>query len=357
MDAQHTPPVVGEAHGEDLLLAWLRGRQTGIGSSDSPVLLLGEVYGRTPMSLYLDKVQPIVAAPEDDDTPDFRRGRTYEPLALALYTQEHPEAVIRRPLTPEERYRDFQVRGVPPWLFADFDGLFLPRAADGSAWVLEVKCPRAWTMRRIRAGGPLPYHHAQSQHLALVAQQVAQTPAGLLGWHGPVAGTRMLCYDCEEVEVLTFDLPHAHAMQHDILTRGEQFWACVQRRAPEALEDLCFSPVDTPMHPPSEKTYVAVEGEAWQHTAQQFAAARRAFAQADAEQEKWKAIVQAGMTQADLTRVLLPNDIKVIYAQQRGRTSFDRVACQAAHPEVPLGDFYKRGQPFYQMRVYAPKED
>lgn len=87
-------------------LEWLKGRQHGVGSSDSPILALGEVFKHTPVDLYIDKKKSLT---EDDllstdDNPHFRRGHTYEPLAAAIYAMQSG-LKIYTPETDEERDR------------------------------------------------------------------------------------------------------------------------------------------------------------------------------------------------------------------------------------------------------------
>jgi hypothetical protein len=351
MTIMHTPPHAGD-DGTALRMAWLRARQGGVGSSDTPVLRLGTVYERTLLSLYYEKIMPPLD--EGADNPDFRRGRTYEPLALALYAQQHPEVTIRRPGSAAERYADFMIPGPSQDLYADLDGLLLPRDPTQPAWVLEVKCPRQWTIDAIRDTGLKPVHVEQSQHLALVARAAAARPEGLLGWHGAVAGTRVLVYDSESVELLTFDVPHDDAVQADIQARATAFMAVVRDRATDRLAQL-QPPVEVPVLP-SSKCYVPVTGPAWDSLARDFLAARSAADAAKAEADRLKAIVETTLISARLEKVLLPGGAKVSYTESAGKTSLDKRALQLAHPNIRLADFETRGAPSRSLRVYPAKE-
>lgn len=352
MTITHTSPTSGD-DGTALRMAWLRSRQSGVGSSDTPVLRIGTVYERTLLALYYEKIMP----PRDDgsDNPDFRRGRTYEPLALALYAQQHPEVIIRRPGSAAERYADFMIHGPSPDLYADLDGLLLPRDPTQPAWVLEVKCPRQWTIDAIRDTGLKPVHIEQSQHLALVARKAAARPEGLLGWHGAVSGTRVLVYDSEQVELLTFDVPHDDAVQADIQARAAAFMSIVRDRAPDRLAQM-MPPVAASVLP-SSKNYVPVTGPTWEALERDFMAARAAADAAKAEADRLKGVVETALQTATFYKIILPGGTKISYTESVGKTSLDKRALQLAHPAIKLADFETRGAPSRSLRVYPAKEE
>lgn len=91
--------------------AWIAFRQAHIGSSDAPVIV-GESPYRSPLDLYLEKVQ----GPEEVDADKarlFRIGHRMEPLILDLYSEETGRKV--------RRGRVLESRDLP-WLSASLDG-------------------------------------------------------------------------------------------------------------------------------------------------------------------------------------------------------------------------------------------
>jgi len=163
-------------------------------------------------------------------------------------------------------------------------------------------------------------------------------------------------YDSEQVELLTFDVPHDDEVQNDIISRATAFMAIVRIREPNQLEKM-LPPVEDAPPLPSSTDYVPVTGQAWEVLARDFLSARASAEVAKAQADRWKGVLEDAMIAAKLDKVRLPDGSKVSYTLGAGRATLDKRALQLAHPEVKLSDFETRGKPSRSLRVYPAKED
>ena len=208
-----------------LELDWLRRRQEGIGSSDSAVVYLGEVFKRDRVALYLDKVRALGPSDvlEGLANPAFVRGHRYEPEALALLATALG-APVHAPATAAERYGAYMLRDPGrPWLFADLDGL----CADG--WIAEAKAPTQRNADAYRRDGVPDHNLIQGQHLIHVVQAVADAGLPLpglgvmpAGWRCP--GVRFAVYEPDNVAVQVYEVPPDEQVIAALVERDRAFW-------------------------------------------------------------------------------------------------------------------------------------
>jgi len=302
-----------------LELEWLRGRQTGVGSSNSPVLVLGQVYGRTPLDVYLSKKTEVALS---EESPDLRRGHTYEGLAAAMYEQRSGIKVYV-PETDQERYVGYQRRDPDrDWLYADFDGI----CEDG--WVLEVKSPRQRRCDRFRTEGAPEYYQVQCQHLAHIANVAHDLPGVGSKWRGKIKGTRLVIYEPENVDLIVIELPLDPEMVARIIDTAEDFW-----KNHVLADNPPLAPPPTPRKKrPKGKggKYTDVEGEAWEEASAAFLVAKQLADAAKARVDRAKATIAEAMQSSGLERVMVPDGTKFQYVPQAGRRTFDKKAAQAA---------------------------
>lgn len=329
-------------------LEWLKGRQAGVGSSDSPVLALGEVFKHTPVDLYIDKKKTLEA--EDllsvADNPHFRRGHTYEPLAAAMY-EATSGIKIFAPVTDEERYKTFQVWDPDSPMFADFDGF----CEDG--WVLEIKSPMQRVADSFRTTGIRDYYMIQSMHLAHCANVC---PLPFLGadaekWLGKIKGTRVVIYECENVALQVIELPFDPDMIKVIRSNAIRFWnENVVPSLPPAAKKY-----EQPVTKKQKAKYAQQEGKAWKDAVNTFKMAKERELAAKRGMDAAKRMISEVMSESEQEAVQV-GPHKFLYRQVAGRKSFSKSALQADFPDLDLSKYEVQGKPHVQFNYYGPKD-
>lgn len=325
-------------------IGWLSSRQTGVGSSDSPILALPskKVFNKTPVSLYIGKKEPI--KPNTTDNPNFRRGHTYEPLAIEM-AQFKLGQKIYSPQTDEERWNDFQVRDPGrAHLYADFDGL----REDG--WVVEVKSPMQRVADSIRENGLKDYYQVQGQHLVHVASVGALPYLGKLPDGCP--GVCFVIYECETVSVQVYEIPRNDEMIAAILSNADNFWLnYVEKDIPPT--DMIQEWAEVPK---SKAKYVEVSGEAWEEALKQYVIANEAEQSARRRLEAAKERIKNAIVDSKLEKIIV-NRHKFSYGKQSGRRTLNEDKLLADYPTIDLDKYKIRGEPFDVMRHYGPKDE
>jgi len=328
---------------------WLEGRQAGVGSSDSPVLALGEVFKKTPVDVYISKKRTV--KPEDaeeSDNPHLRRGKVYEPLAAALYEQQTGIKVYA-PETDEERFGPYQVWDPDSPMFADFDGF----CEDG--WVLEIKSPMQRVADSFKASGIRDYYMIQSQHLAHVANVC---PLPFLGadaekWIGKVKGTRVVIYECENVALQIVELPIDKDIVDAIRRNAIKFWG------ESVVVNLPPAPTRYEQPPESkEKTkskYTQMEGEAWQRAVDAYKLAKEREAGAKVAIDSAKKMIIGVLKEAKIEAVQIGRH-KFLNRLVAGRKSFSKSLLQADFPDLDLTKYEVQGAGYVQFNYYGPKD-
>ncbi len=322
---------------------WLNSRKRGVGSSDSPVLALGEVFGKTPLDLYINKKAPI--QPQADNV-NFRRGHTYEPLAIALAEAQLGQKIYA-PKNDHERWNDFQVWDPDrPHLYADFDGL----REDG--WVVEVKSPMQRIADKIRIEGLKDYYQVQGQHLVHVAS-VGELPyLGKLPEGCP--GVCYVIYECESVSVQIYEVPRNEQMIGAILSNADNFWLNHVALDVPPSDGIAVAQMSIPK---TKTEYEPVDGDAWDEAVRQLVIADEASAAAQLRLDAAKERIKSAMSVAGLTKAMTNNGHRFQFTSQNGRKSLDKKKLIADHPNINLEAYEVQGKPFMTFRHYGPKDN
>lgn len=165
--------------------AWLKARRKHggvfrIGSSDAPIIVLGEHHGRTTLDLWLEKMTGQPEQPAGDAGYDLRQGHALEDVCAveaalslgAVSTCQGPGARVRR-------RGGILAHANHKFMTANLDRMitgldsFDDRSLSGPG-VLECKAPRYASMLKVKQGGPRPGTIIQVLHqLAVTGWQWA----------------------------------------------------------------------------------------------------------------------------------------------------------------------------------------
>ena len=131
-------------------------RQTYIGSSDTAAIL-GISPWKTPLDVYLDKVQPRVEITDPDKLRVLNRGKRMEPYVIDLLAEETGLEIVRR----GERYVDLEY----DFLAAEIDA----EAASGENIEIKTVSPfkaKEWGEQQ---SDEIPVHYAaQAMHALMI---------------------------------------------------------------------------------------------------------------------------------------------------------------------------------------------
>lgn len=131
-------------------------RQTYIGSSDTAAIL-GISPWKTPLDVYLDKVQPRVEITDPDKLRVLNRGKRMEPYVIDLLAEETGLEIVRR----GERYIDTEYN----FLAAEIDA----EAASGENIEIKTVSPfkaKEWGEQQ---SDEIPVHYAaQAMHAMMI---------------------------------------------------------------------------------------------------------------------------------------------------------------------------------------------
>jgi putative phage-type endonuclease len=188
--------------------AWREARRCSdglyrIGSSDAPVIVYGEMFGRSLIDLWMEK-RGMQEGPEENY--DMRQGHLLEEVCAREWSI----------MTGRRVYRRHAILHHPdhPWMTANLDRV-ISHGDDGQGpGILEAKSPRYGTMVEVVNNGP------SKAHLIQVLHQLAVT-----GWRWAV-----LAYYHRDWGVRAF--PVARKGNQDIITeiirRERLFWEALQ---------------------------------------------------------------------------------------------------------------------------------
>ena len=180
-------------------------RNSYIGGSDVGPLLLGEVHGDTPYTVWQHKTGRVTR-PNLDGLPDIERGKRLQADAL--------DAILSQ--CPDTDYADE--------VLVSADECF-PASGHvdrlGAGWLVEAKCPRASRFFRVREHGPDHAHVLQVQYYLMLTGITR-------GW------LTYFCADAWESE--TFEVVASERVHEIIRQRCADFWVCVQADEPPEMD-------------------------------------------------------------------------------------------------------------------------
>ncbi|MCP4679702.1 MAG: hypothetical protein GY854_30280 [Deltaproteobacteria bacterium] len=276
----------------------------GIGGSESPILMLGEHYGKTTEDLYC--LKRGLTEPEDlDGVPDIQRGKTLEPIAADEFARTTGLTVIISPVF----LRDGAMIGHRDATVVSPDGKYL---------VLEIKCPRSSRYHRMLSEGADLGHQVQCQHYMHISG-------------APMAYLALFCADMWELTII--EIPRNDRLIKHLVSRCEKFWDGVQRG--ELVEFPPLPHSDFPKIGAQAVEFEADYLEQWSNLERQKADIENQIAQyKQALMNDW------------------PDDAKKITSklgsisliQNGARETFDSKRFRAEHPEI-YEQYKKTGRP------------
>jgi hypothetical protein len=326
---------------------WLEQRRSCIGSSDMPILWLGEHYGKDASALWRNKMG---LEPREELTgDDIERGNTYEPIALAKIA-ERWGGTVHAAADDADKWARFyrRIEGRP--LHGNLDGTWID--PEGRAWVLEVKAPRQWRASRMRAEGPEEAWRVQAHFLAGIAD--ACGAPGIAP--GQVHGVIVAVYESDTTQVQRWEYPLTSASREwiaEMFLAAEQWW--------EAHVVANVPPNRAPAHPvpptPVQKgkdkdRYVPVEGEGWERASRAYELAVQRWKAAEADEERARELLDQAMGIAGLDAVQV-GGLKFLLSETKGRVTLDEKLLRAEHPELDWPRYQKQGKASRSFRAYG----
>ena len=310
--------------------AWLRWRKQGIGGTDAAAII-GEGYdGRGPLDVYIEKTSDAIdePAPGSDLALILERGRELEPNVAARYERE-----TGRRLTT-----------IAPAVHRDFD--FLRGSADRVVddaqknIVVELKTAAAPTFQRMKLDGLPKRYWIQLQHYL----EVYDVDFGSFGVLQP-----------DSWKFLCFDVKRDRDFGALLVERLVAFWngnvvprippAPTAGRPMESLPDVGGELIRVD----NLDARLALQFYALSDS---FKVARGLAEEASAFEDDVKGRLKLWLESNGID-VVEGNGLRIYYKEQAGRATLDKKALQAAHPDVRLSDFEKRGAPFRTLRTFT----
>lgn len=296
---------------------WLDERRKGIGGSDSPVVLLGEYFGKTRKDLFLEKTGQV--SPEElDKNPDVRRGTRQEPIAAALYQEITGNKVrkVNRILTHPEK----------PFMLANIDREIL--GMDGA--ILEIKCPRAGVFRKWQMEGIPEGPQIQGNHYMAVKRK------GLVVF-------AIFCAELDEMMVVPVE--RDQELIDYIEDADTNFWNLVE--AGEFTEQETQEKLELP---PVGGEVITIDHPDWEKAVQSLRTAKELKADAEELEAEAKAKVQSIMEEREAD-VVQGAGARVYWKWRDGKASVDAKRLQREEPDI-YQRYLKRGKPFRVFRPY-----
>lgn len=299
--------------------AWLRARRKHgglfrIGSSEAPLIVLGEHHGRTQLDLWLEKMGQ---SPEAADEFDLRQGRALEEVCAKEAAQAL--GAVRSCKGPGVRLR--RRRGIMrhpkrAWMIASLDrvltGLdsFEDQPLKGPG-LLECKAPRYAGMLRVKQDGLPPAALIQVLHQL----EVTGWGWGLCAHYHRDFGVLLHLVRRDQHQSLT----------SEIIRREKAFWSCLQagETPPPLGKDL--QPVKVP--PQFRQATAWRDGLIWQVALRRLEQARE---KKDAAEAEWTS------TRRDL-QFLMGN-------MQEVHTPWGQVSWKQAKPSARLDSKLMRAE-------------
>lgn len=298
---------------------WLKWRQSVIGGSDAAAVVGKHPY-KTKQELYTEKVSPIF---RESDSLILQRGLAMEPLVAKRFERETGRKIRRQPAR------------VHPWhdfIGCTIDYQVLSTDSDQTE-LLECKTANQYMFRKIRLEGLQEFQYLQAQH-------------NLAVWGYDICWFAFLCPDTWEF--IKFRVERNERIIDWLIEEEARFWFDhVLKRIPPDDD----KPRRTEKIPEIGGDLVTLDTPDFMDAVDAYNQAKRIAKEAEELLGAAASKIQAVM--ADRKTDVIAGGGKIFYwREQAGRVSFDKVALQAAHPEIDLSAFEKRGKPFKSFRPY-----
>lgn len=192
--------------------AWLEGRQTGIGASDS-ASILGLNPWKSAYQLWAEKTGLI--EPEDlSDNEAVKWGIRLEPTIIQAFAEDYTRNVEPWPQHCIVRHP------AHPWMTCTPDA---EEVSCTERWPVQVKTTSQWNEAEWEDNSAPIYYQVQLQHEMEVLGASKGTLVVLIGAH------RLLCRDYKRNE----------RFLDSMIPKLSQFWDCVQTKTPPPHDDTC----------------------------------------------------------------------------------------------------------------------
>ncbi len=295
-------------------------RKQFIGASDMPAILGLSEY-RSPLDVYNEKVGLVAPFAGNRNT---ERGTRLEALAAELYQERTGRRLHKRKTELIHERLDY------------LRGHIDRRVVGEDKRVVEIKCPSLGMFHKIKREGP-------------PVQWLIQLQIYMLLDKSAVASFAIFCADA--FDLVTFDVDQQPDLYPEYERAAAEFWERVQnRQPPEPLE------VDK-----TKFEFLRTAGEVTRRTDDAFLEAAHLLHEADRlrrDGETLHALAKQQMIEAaGGYGKFETHGLRLHYQLQRGRTTLDKKALAAAHPEIDLSLFEKEGSPFETFRAVWLNEE
>lgn len=299
---------------------WLIERRKGIGGSDSPVILLGNVFGKKPIDIAIEKLgAPMV----DEETGPIKRGRYMEPHVAEMWAEKTGKKI--------RKSKEMAWHPQHKFIFAnmDYDVIGDPRGLG----FMDVKCPGFMNYRKIKQYGLPHYMIVQGQHYLSFPEYQ---------W-GSFA-----IFSTEYWEMITVDIDPDLDLQNRIIEVDREFWASIvlSGKLPEESVE--------PFELPDE------EGEVTTMNTPEFIEALVELKEASEIYDDAGELKKAA--QEDMKTLMGDNGVveggdeevyaRVYHKHQKGSLTFQKARFVVKHPDIKIDKFYKRGKGSRPFKVY-----
>lgn len=254
---------------------WLAGRRNGIGGSDAQILL-GQVAGRGPADLWLDKVD---GSEKSTTTERMKWGIRQEHGIRTGYAEDSGRDVI----APESPFTIVR-NGAIPWLSFSPDGFQYAKDDFDGPGIIQVKNVASDQRWKWEDGVPEQYV-VQVQHEMMVGGWQWSTVVALFGGN-----------ECD-----WWDLEANETFQKSLLAVEADFWDHVQRQVCPPVDPELRSALATlkRLYSESEHATISLSGSRWTAALDRIQAAKLAIKEEQEEIDRLTAAIQAEMKTAE----------------------------------------------------------
>lgn len=304
----------------------LEARKSGLGSSDTPIVLGVSPWSRPEDLFEIKKGR----RPEPEESPAMKRGKVLEAVAAELYQERTGRKLWRSNQTIRNKHFN--------WMLAHLDRRIV--GEDNGVGALEIKCPGLRTFAKCRREGLPFYYLVQLQHQMDVA-----------GYEWGAFAV----FNAELWEMIYFDVPRDQELIDLIHEKGAEFWSLVETE--EFFPADWSGPLADPKPveiPDVKQKVITIESAEWAAAIERLRDAQGILGEAKALEEEAKGEIQKIM-QAAGAAAAEGAGARIYWIPQAGRRTFDVKAFAKAHPEVDLAPFYRNGAEIRPFRPYFLK--
>lgn len=302
---------------------WHLDRMSGIGGSDSPVIILGEQHPfSNPLELWEEKCG--ISQRAETYSPALERGTVMEPIIADIYAKRTGRSVYVEPRQLRNPDYDFMVGNIDRWIVD---------STHDDKGILECKCPGIRQFLKVKRQGPSDYYVIQLQHYFATSGKK---------W-GEFA-----IFNADLWELITFSAERDEEFIQFLIEKDADFWHHVVTKTPPEYtptvktEDIPKIDIDV--------KFAKIDTDEWRDAVENLKMARDVSVEADAVVDDAKKRLQSIMTAGDL-QIAEGAGARIYWKFAAGRKTFDLDAFKKAHPEIDTSLYMKTGA---SSRVFKP---